>query len=195
MKKVILISITVLASLLSANAQGVDFGIKAGANFSTFSDAKGLENRTGLVAGLFGGVKFNDKLALQADLLYSQQGADFDLGGFELDYINVPVVFKYFLVQGLNIQFGPQFGFVVKEEGVLSSGLLNTITDDLAGKNFDLSGVVGVGYDFPLGLRAEARYNFGLSNVDIPNDVTNLLSESTGGKNSVFTVSLGYSFL
>jgi len=49
----------------------------------------------------------------------------------------------------------------------------------------DISGIIGVGYDLPLGLRVEGRYNFGL---------TEILKDS-GAKNSVLTLSIGFSFL
>ena len=70
-------------------------------------------------------MKFTDKVGIQADLLYSQQGAEFDAGEFDLSYVNIPVVLKYYLVQGLNIQAGPQFGFVVDDK--ISIGLKNFI--------------------------------------------------------------------
>jgi hypothetical protein len=61
------------------------------------------------------------------------------------------------------------------------------VINDIAVNDFDVSAVVGLGYDVPLGLRLEARYNFGFSDVI---DV-----EGASGKNSVVTLSVGYSFL
>ena len=55
------------------------------------------------------------RLRLQGDVLYSQQGAEFDLGKVDLDYVNVPIVFKYYLVKRLNLHVGPQFGFLVSD--------------------------------------------------------------------------------
>ena len=177
MKKLVLIVFTVLLSS-SIFAQGVDFGVKAGANFLILIDTAGLDNKTGFVIGVFGGIKFNDKVAVQADLLYSQQGAKFSPGDIDLDYINVPVVLRYFVFKGLNIQAGPQFGFVVNDEEY------NKFQPRVP-ESFDLTGVAGVGYDLPMGLRLAARYNFGLTEVDKVN----------GAKNSVFNLSVGYSFL
>lgn len=171
MKKLLLIVFTVLLSS-SVFAQSADFGIKAGANFATLTDASGLDNKTGFVIGVFGGIKFNDKVGIQADLLYSQQGADPKIGDLDLDYVNVPVVLRYFVVQGLNIQLGPQFGFIVEDS-------------DIDAEAFDLTGVAGVGYDLPMGIRLAARYNFGLTEV----------VKNSDSKNSVFNLSVGYSFL
>ncbi|MEX0997412.1 MAG: porin family protein [Flavobacteriaceae bacterium] len=180
MKRVILV---VFASLfaVSTYAQGIDFGLKAGMNFANINDAaEGLDTRTGFHAGLFLGLKFNDKIALQPELLYSQQGAEFDAGEFNLDYVNIPVILKYYLVKGFNVQLGPQFGFVVNDD--ISVG---GIAADFEAEEFDLSGVVGAGYDLPLGLRIDARYNFGFNEV----------FKNSDGKNGVFSLALGYSFL
>lgn len=178
MKKLIVVALTVFMGT-TAFSQSIDLGIKAGANFATISDAAGLSNKTGFQAGVFGGVKFTDKVGIQADILYSQQGAKFDGGDFDLTYVNVPVVLKYYLIQGLNIQAGPQFGFVVDDN---ISKVLGSIAK---AETTDISGVVGAGYDFPLGLRVDGRYNFGLTDVIDGGD----------GKNSVVSLAIGYSFL
>lgn len=174
MKKFLLIILFGLIGF-STQAQGIDFGIKAGMNFATLSDASGLDNKTGFVFGGFAGIKFSKKLGIQADLLYSQQGAESNLGDIDLDYVNVPIVLRYFLIGGLNLQVGPQFGFVTNSD-------FPTENDS---KNFDTSGVVGLGYDLPLGLRVEGRYIFGFSEV----------AEIGDSKNQVFTLAVGYSFL
>lgn len=160
-------------------SQSIDLGIKAGANFSSITDASQLSNKTGFQAGIFGGIKFSDKIGIQADILYSQQGAKFDGGEFDLTYVNVPVVLKYYLIQGLNLQAGPQFGFVVDDN-------VKEVFSNLAkAEKSDVSGVVGAGYDFPFGIRADARYNFGLTDV----------VDGSKNKNSVISLALGYSFL
>lgn len=180
MKRVILIVFTSLFAV-STYAQGIDFGVKAGVNFANINDAaESLDTRTGFHAGVFLGLKFSDKIALQPELLYSQQGAEFDTGEFNLDYVNIPVILKYYLVQGLNVQLGPQFGFVVNDDITFEG-----VASDIEAEEFDLSGVVGAGYDLPLGLRIDARYNFGFSEVFKDSD----------GKNGVFSLALGYSFL
>src|SRR5699024_12002547 len=114
----------------------------------------------------FAAVKFQ-KVAVQADLLYSQQGAKFKFGKFDLDYVNVPIVVKYYLIQGLNVQAGPQFGFLVNDD--VSAG---------EAKDMDISGVAGLGYDLPFGIRVDARYNFGFTDVS--------KVAGGGGKNSVY---------
>jgi hypothetical protein len=160
-------------------SQELDLGIKLGSNFSSISDAQqGSSSRTGIQAGIFGGIKFNDKVGISLDVLYSQQGAEFDAGEFDLTYVNLPFVIKYFLVGGLHIQAGPQFGILVDENRSLYQDILEAETSDI-------SGVIGVGYDLPFGLRIDGRYNFGLTDI----------LEDSNIKNSVLTLSVGFSFL
>lgn len=175
MKKVIL-SFLVLLFAVSTQAQKLDLGLKIGANFSKLSDVgeSGLKGKTGLVAGAFVSIG-TSKFAVQPELLYSQQGAKTDFGDFDMDYVNVPIMVKFYIIPNLlNIQAGPQFGFLTHE----------SLADQVEAKDFDFSGAVGAGIDLPLGFRADARYNFGLT------DVT-----EDGGKNGVFTIAVGYSFL
>lgn len=172
MKNFILIVLTAFLTT-SVISQEIDLGLKAGANFASITDASNLltSNRTGFLIGVFAGVKFSDKLGIQGDLLYSQQGANSDPKDIDLNYINVPIVLKYYLIQGFNLQAGPQFGFIVD--------------DNIEAESFDLAGVLGLGYDFPFGIRIEGRHNFGLTDV----------FNSDKGKNSVTSIAIGYSFL
>lgn len=182
MKKLIVI-VCVLFSGNSAFSQEIDLGVKAGVNFASISGASDYSNRTGFQAGVFGGIKFTDNIGIQADVLYSQQGAEFDSGKFDLEYVNVPVVLKYYLVQGLNIQAGPQFGFILNDD--IYEVQLGGPSVRANAEKSDVSGVVGAGYDFPFGIRIDARYNFGLNDV----------LKDNKSKNSVTSIAIGYSFL
>lgn len=156
-------------------SQGVDLGIKVGANFATLTELPNVDTRTGLNFGAFFTIKFNDKIAIQGDVLYSQQGAEFDLDKVDLDYVNVPIVFKYYLVKKLNLHIGPQFGFLVSD--------FDASEFEDSYESTDVSGVVGLGLDLPLGFRVDGRYNFGL---------TELLPDV---KNNVFSLSVGWTLL
>jgi len=184
MKKLILVCMVCLIGG-TVSAQGLDLGLKVGANFATINDATGGSSKTGFVVGAFAGAKLGDKMGIQADLLYSQQGADFELGDIDLSYVNIPVVLKYFVTERIHVHAGPQFGFVVADN---VSKVINNLVE---AESFDLTGVIGLGLDLPLGIRADGRYNFGLSDVFKSTDD----SFDSGGKNAVFTISVGYSFL
>ena len=182
MMKKLLVLVMALGIFGILQAQEFDLGLKAGVNFSQLRDAEDLDNRTGLLAGAFVGVKFSDRFAIQPEILYSQQGGDSDFGDYHIDYVNVPVIFKFYLIGDvLNVQAGPQFGFVANDD----FPEFEAIEEQVEAESFDMSAAVGAGLDLPFGLRVDARYNFGFTET----------IENTDAKNGVFSLALGYSFL
>ncbi len=190
MKKIFFIALFGILGIVVTSAQEIDFGIKAGANFSNFSDVKGvnMSNKTGFQIGAFAGFKAG-KIGIQPELLYSQQGAKFNHDDVKLDYVNVPIMLKYYLISGLNVQVGPQFGFVVDDN---IGKVFNGIESGVKSNSFDLSGLVGLGLDLPFGIRIDGRYNFGLSKALKD---TSQAGNTIEPKNNVFTLAVGYSFL
>ncbi len=183
MKPTLLIPLLLCFLTTHFNQAQIDLGIKAGANFATLSDATNNSTKTGFVFGAFGSGKIAKKWALQGEILYSQQGSELDVFDFDTEYINVPIIFKKYFGLGFNIQFGPQFGFLVND----NADEFSSIEAGLQSKTFDLSGAVGLGYDFILGLRFDIRYQFGFTNA--------ANSSGFSGQNRVFTICAGYSFL
>ena len=158
--------------------QKIDIGIKGGMNFSKLEipDIR-TSSKTGYHLGAYALFKFG-KLGVQPEIIFSQQGSKVDLGHWDTKYINIPIILKLYLAGGFNIQAGPQFGFLNTAE---LDG--NSIEDDL--KNADVSVGLGLGWDLPLGLKLDARYNLGLTdNSDDPAYETI--------KSQVFQLSLGF---
>ena len=185
MKNFIIIVFTVLLTTTTFG-QGIDLGIKAGATFANLTGATDASTKTGFVGGAFLTIKFSDKIAIQGDLLYSQQGAKLELDDINLNYINFPIVFKYYIIKRINIQAGPQFGTVVNDNLGEVFGPNDIIS-------FDITGVVGIGIDLPLNLRITGRYGFGLSEINFIEFEGD--SKETNSKNSVFSLTAGFSFL
>nr|HPI81134.1 porin family protein [Cyclobacteriaceae bacterium] len=102
---------------------------------------------------------------------------------------NIPVLLKLYLVAGLNIQAGPQFGFLTTSELKQTISGITTTQDvkDQLNKKSDTSIAVGAGWDLPFGLTLDARYNFGLSDFKLNN--------GPDLKNKVLQVSVGYKFI
>ena len=115
--------------------------------------------------------------------MYSGQGNSNSLDPnsdlVELNYLNIPLMAKYYATKGLSLEAGPQIGFLLtaKEDG-------NDIIDSY--KNTDFGVNFGIGYKLDNGLNFSARYNWGLSNITVKNDITK--------NNSVFQLSVGYFF-
>lgn len=180
MKKVIFTAGALLVFAFSqAQDSGMRFGAILGSNLSKLTKVEDTKNLFGFHIGGLMEKKFNDKWAVQPELMYSTQGFDSDSGKFELGYINVPIMAKYYVAEQFNIMAGPQVGFMTsaKADGTDVKSLMNT-TD--FGLNF------GAGYDIDENFMVQLRYNMGLT--DVAKD------DSDHAKNSVFQLSLGYKF-
>ncbi|MCX8490896.1 MAG: porin family protein [Cyclobacteriaceae bacterium] len=186
-----------------------DLGLKGGLNFASVSTsssiAKNYEGRTGYHLGAYAMLKFT-KFAIQPEVIFSRQGQNFSTSSVSdlessFDYFNVPIMIKFYLVGGLNIQAGPQFGFLSSAKGDVVNNTTNAVTkgQDLTSliESSDVSLGVGAGWDLPFGLNITARYNIGLSDVNkftnnsLPPTLTSSLGTSQA-KNQVFQFSLGY---
>jgi hypothetical protein len=189
MKKAIL----VCAALFIVTVKGFSqaqfaLGVKGGLNFATFdaSDVGGsLKNKTGFNGGAFALIKLT-KIGIQPEILFSQQGSKFKFDGGNVDgnfdYINIPVILKLYTIAGINLQVGPQFGFLTRAE------IDGTNVKD-SFKNSDLSLGLGLGWDLPFGLTIDARYNLGLSKIDEADPAFDAV------KNQVIQLSVGYKFI
>lgn len=195
MKKIIL-AIAILITL-SSNAQKINFGIKAGLNMSMLTGSKDqiMSSTNGFFAGALLEFKILEKIALQPELLFSQQGAKFESKNLtssttmKTDYLIVPIMVKYYLKRGLFLEAGPQAGFLISAKQDVENRITNTSTsenikDDT--KVFDMSANVGIGYDIFDKVVTQIRYCIGITNTST--------LENTDIKNGVFQLSVGYKF-
>ena len=115
MKKLFLAAFAVFA-FTSVNAQ--DFGVFANYASNSFD---GGDSTSGFNIGVLAGFEISEKFSVQPELLYSAQGAKEDGGDGELklDYINIPVMAKFYVAEGFSLEAGPQVGFLMsaKSEG------------------------------------------------------------------------------
>lgn len=188
----ILVSITAVASY----AQDAAFGVKGGVNLSTFNidDAEATyDSRTGFHAGVFLRGKFN-KVAIQPELLLSTLNSDirssiFGTAQDRFTYLTIPVMVKLYPVGGLNLQLGPQFGFLLdgerKYDTFFGAGSAD-IKDHY--KSSDISLAFGAGYDFNFGLGLDFRYNLGIKDI-------NNAANGEDIKSRVIMISLGWNFI
>src|SRR5699024_733187 len=196
-----------LFAVTISSAQEVRLGIKGGVNFSTLSgDNLGdIKSLTGFHIGGLVEIPLAEQFSIQPEVLYTAQGSKYSEKGQELgvsysydfkqklDYIQVPVMAKYYVIDGLSIEAGPQIAFLASSkldyEGTLG-GISVSGDEDLDNvSNIDFSIGAGASYRLPMGLFFTARYNFGLSNV---NDSSN--SDNQKIHNRVAQLSVGYSF-
>ncbi len=181
MKKIILV-VAILAFGF-VNAQETKFGLKGGLNMASLTNSEGGKSLMSFHFGGFAEIKLNEKFAIQPELLYSGQGAKFsDVGNFSMNYINVPVMVKYFITNEFNIQAGPQVGILMsaKFDGMDAKEFL---------KSSDFGFNLGAGYDLTKNIGVNLRYCMGLSQTQ-----KELMEGETASKNSVIQLSVGYKF-
>ena len=212
-KYVLLVATTLIFGTSTMIAQDVKLGAKAGVNFAKLSGEalEDADGRTGFHVGFLAEMPLSERFAIQPELVYSQQGLQskesFDGTEFEtkvkLDYLNVPVMAKFYLIDGLSIEAGPQFGFNInaKQELEVTGGDTDgdfeitgedDIKDEVSG--FDLGIGGGLAYQLDNGLFFQGRYIYGLSNV--PEDVDDAQGEDVEDDlvNSVLSLSVGFKF-
>mgnify|MGYP003650020845 CR=1 FL=1 len=187
MKKVILLAVAFVAISFNAQAQSVRLGIKGGINYAN-QDGTNItvtpsnynsEAITSYHAGLVAELKLTQGFAIQPELLYSTQGANYKNGvnefRNELGYLSIPVVAKIYVSKSLSLELGPQASFLLSER--------NNV-DFKNPETFEFAAVGGLGLNLTKNLFVQARYGLGLTEASKNADV----------KNSTFQVSAGIMF-
>lgn len=207
MKKIILSAIAIF-TVGFANAQKAEFGVKGGLNISNFSgDTEGmnLKSIAGFNLGAFAAIDLSEKITIQPEILYSTLGAkavnvsafygDMLFTGdvkFNLSYINVPVMIKYYVADKFNLEAGPQIGFLTSAKtSTKLDGSSQTVDEDIKDsfESVDFGLNFGAGYDLTKNVSAGIRYNLGLSNIFKTEN-----GDDSKTQNSVFSLSVGYKF-
>ncbi|MBO9584275.1 MAG: PorT family protein [Flavobacterium sp.] len=212
MKKSILIFCALFSgATILAQSEKVKLGVKGGVNISslTFDESElNSSAKYGFTAGLMAEIPLAKKLSIQPEILYSQQGVKMTFSDPEvtnsnyrstisLNYLNIPVMLKYYVANGLSLQAGPQIGILLKANNKSQDNFLGYENHE----NYNLSeysnGVdtsinLGLGYQFKNKFYADARYNISYSNVfKDPNDTYIIHNDM---KNRVFQITVGYFF-
>ena len=202
MKKSFLTFLGLVAISTTAVAQQeVKFGPKAGVNFANLSGIDNADMITAFQVGAVAEIKFNEKFSVQPEVVYSAQGytGDFMMGTNKvadytqkLDYVNIPIMAKYYIIEGFSVEAGPQVGFLVKAESKFENKQAGVTLTDGDNKDFykstDFGLNFGLAYDLPMGVFVGARYNLGLS------DIRNNTDSGDAIKNNVIQVGVGYKF-
>lgn len=186
MKRIILAAFLAI-SFIGAQAQ---FGVKGGLNIANLGgddvDDEGKKALIGAYFGVLYNIMMSDMMSIQPELVYSMQGAKYELSGFKeklaLNYINLTALFRYNNPSGFFAGLGPQFGFLtsakVKEDGEEDFD----IKDQL--KGLDIAAAIALGYEMKSGFGFYARFNLGLTSIADEDDVKIL--------NRVFQIGLRY---
>lgn len=173
MKKVLtLLTFTLIGTLALQGQENLKFGLTAGLlnnNTDIKIGAFGFDvanidaiNETGFYIGGLLDIQASANFHIQPELTYGKAG--------DLEFIYLPIMAKYYVVERLNIQAGPQFSFSTNlneikrtirdiEEAAESE---TNIGDAFRTTGIDLG--FGMGYDISDRFFAQARYAFELTN-------------------------------
>ena len=188
------------------NNVNTEFGVKGGFNMSNlYGSGDDVDDNNilyGFNAGVYATLPISDFVAIQPEILYSAQGSKsegplniegdiYDVKAtLKMNYINVPVMFKYQIADKFSLEAGPYVGFLTKAKLEFDIEGLGSGTEDMKDnvKSTDFGIGVGMNYEFSDVIFANARYQAGLTEIGD--------SEAGGNniKNSVFQIGLGFRF-
>jgi len=192
-----ILTVIILLVFTMVNAQDTNFGIKGGANFSVFGS--NVKSKIGYQAGGFTKMELSDNFYLQPELLYMQQELEKNnftfsgitgSGNLKISYLIAPLLFKYYPLNDLFIESGPQIGLLLSAKGVAKyEG--NTYNLDFKDnfKKIDLGFNVGAGYDLSEKIAINIRYNVGVTKMANSEYIANFYN-----RNSFISLSAGYAF-
>ena len=197
MKKILMIAAMMVATIAAkAQFEPGTFTLqpKVGVTLATIS-SDNTKFKFGMAAGIEGQYQLNNWFGLSAAVMYSQQGfkaKDIDLKG-NIEYINVPVMAKFYVTKGLSLNVGVQPGFMTKAKAKIS-GKDRDFKDEC--NKVDFSIPLSIAYEFENGLTFEARYTTGLTNVgkDVFDSTDSSWDKAYQNKNEVLMLTVGYKF-
>jgi hypothetical protein len=209
MKKLILavLAIAFMANILNAQDNSSDmrdklqFGMKAGANFSNVYDSKNQEFNTdfkvGFAVGAFLTIPIGTIIGLQPEILYSQKGykvsgtfltADYKFT-HTTSYIDIPLLFALKPSPIVTLLAGPQYSFLIKQKDVFTSGSFTAEEEQTFKNDRSVLCFVG-GIDFTLNqFVVGARAGWDLQNNNGDGTTTN-----PRYKNVWYQATLGFKF-
>ena len=180
MKKILLMAAVAVMSVGSALAQ-FNFGAKAGFDLTNFNGSD-LTNgmKPSYSVGVFAEYKFCDKFGVAPEVMFASQGGKAKTKGsmwslpvsesltFNTNYVNIPVMLKWYPTSDLSIDFGPQVGINVYSKITYEASLAGEsgkettdVKDDT--KNVDFALGIGATYNVTDNVFIQARYTYGLT--------------------------------
>ena len=179
MKKVLMLIATAIVCV-SASAQ-VQFGGKVGFDMTNFwgSDVEHAM-KPGYQVGLMMEYKFSPRFAVAPEVVFAAQGGKskalaFDVHHHDIDltttdikyntnYINVPLMLKFYATPNFSIDLGPQVGFNVYSK-ISAKGVDKAIDFKDATNGVDFGVGMGGTYNLTENAFVQARYTLGLTKV------------------------------
>ena len=179
------------------------FGPKVGVDY-THRWGKNINDESALnfQAGVFMDYRFNSKFAIAPEVVFAtharpkREWKDWWLSEeptrditstYQTNYINIPVMFKYYVTKSLSIDLGPQLGLKVYDKCTDKWEDSNGHWDEkynMSHRSVDFGLGLGATYNFSEKVFVQLRYTLGL----LP------LYEDSNARNGNAQLSIGYRF-
>lgn len=200
MKRISLVALCAIFLVFTAKAQKAGFGLKGGIVASTVEiEQTGLSDFSPRASG-YGGICYiyqaTDHWAIQPEILYTPQGCkikdsyldDDSSVEFNLNYIQVPILAKYYFNPIWSIEFGPQFQVLTSSEiKATALGLSESTNTDELFNTLDIGIAFGSSVHFQEHIFMDLRINIGARNIINESDGISIYNRS-------IQVGLGYTF-
>jgi len=212
MKKLLLsasAALLVAAAAPAAHAQGVRFGVKAGANLSNLSgdlvDQDQYKNRFGFHGGVMVNFGLGDIVSIQPEVLYSQKGFKYadqqfglvrNTGSVRYNYIDVPVLVRV-RAAGIFFEVGPQYSYLLNVSTDRTQTLNGSVVGNVGSGTTNLDNVQrnelgyvgGLGFQASNGVMIGVRYNGAFTDFAKNSNYSN--NDFRNARNSAFQAYVG----
>ncbi len=191
-----LITTLLLVYSFASMAQTFELGLKAGVSSTNYaalsrndildvSQPLSFDPSNSIHFGVYSTITLG-KWSIQPEVLYVPRKTTLNYFNRSVEqerkFLDIPVLLKKQLFGGFNFQIGPQVGLL------LSADLEDVdITDDF--NSIDLSGVAGLGWDSPVGLKASLRFIYSLGDINSNPSLGNVYGDL---RNRTLQFSLAY---
>ena len=191
MKNVFLIAIFLISMSLQAQVEW--FGLKGGPSIVNIRSTIGGNQigkpynwRPDLHFGFAYKQEVSEAIVFKIDVLYAKRGTKYGLlarnynTNIKLNYLAVPAMVGYKISLNVDVYAGVELSYLInasEEFGVVNTDFY---------KSFALGPVLGIGYTSENGVFVEARYGFGMIDIESAND--------TGGLTQIKDVSMNFDF-
>ena len=203
------ITIALMCMLLTAGAamaqKQFTFGPKIGVDYTHFWGKNAYHGgQLNYQAGLFMEYRFTSRFSIAPEVVFAAQGGKYDVkdyndgdGYFDakftenVNYTNIPVMFKYYVTPALSIDLGPQLGINVYSKYTVESkdkhlNIKETEDQKDDTKTIDVGVGLGLTYNIAKDVFVQGRYTLGLTEVFDKSWDT--------GKNGNAQIAIGYRF-
>ena len=206
MKKITIALVCMLLTAGAAMAQKqFTFGPKIGVDYTHFWGKNVYHGgQLNYQAGVFMEYRFTNRFSIAPEVVFAAQGGKYDVkdyndgdGYFDakftenVNYINIPVMFKYYVTPALSIDLGPQLGINVYSKYTVESkdknlNINETLDQKDDTKTIDVGVGLGLTYNITNDVFVQGRYTLGLTDVFDKSWDT--------GKNGNAQIAIGYRF-